>query len=101
MHTPIGATGSSSYVHKRAKLNIDHYHQEVQKTSQELIDKTSKYFLSFKENLVANIEYYQELATKLSSDQKEKFLKDLEELLNQIESNLPEIPTALSLVPIK
>ena len=63
---------------KELRLNIEHYHQEVQKTSQELMDKTSKYFLSFKENLVYKHRVLsRSLLTKLSTDQKEKFLKDL------------------------
>ncbi|MFQ5453602.1 MAG: hypothetical protein ACE5D6_05395 [Candidatus Zixiibacteriota bacterium] len=83
------------------KLYIDFIRQELQKTSEGLLDRTTKYFDDFKQNLITGIEYYRELAEKLSSEQRENFLLNLDSLLEEIENILPETTTALSLESIK
>ncbi|MEE9554346.1 MAG: hypothetical protein V3W18_08630 [candidate division Zixibacteria bacterium] len=83
---------------KELKLNIEHFQEEFQKSSKGLIERTSKYFQGFKENMENGAEYYRRLADEFSAEQKERFLRELDILLEEIESLLPA--PALVVAPI-
>ncbi|MEE8576483.1 MAG: hypothetical protein V3T31_04445, partial [candidate division Zixibacteria bacterium] len=68
------------------KLCIDDFRAELQKVSDELMDKSAKHFQEFRKNLVDGIEYYRSLAEQISADQQERFLEDLDSLFAEIES---------------
>jgi len=74
---------------KEMKLNIEHFQREFQKSSKGLIERTSKYFQTFKCNLQEGVEYYRKLADEFGAEQKEKFLHELETLRVEIENLLP------------
>lgn len=81
---------------KELSLYVDFFRNELQKASEELLIKTTKYFLNFKHNLTSAVEYYRGLAEQLSADQRERFQRDLEALFQEIEKALPEPVTAIS-----
>ncbi len=74
---------------KELALNIEHFQDEFQKSSKGLIERTSKYFQGFRENLESGVEYYRRLADEFSAEQKERFLSELDALLEEIEKLLP------------
>lgn len=78
-------------------LYVDYLRWELQKTSDGLLDKTTKWFLDFKQNLINGIGYYRTLAEQFSREQKEGFLRDLDAVLKEIENILPETTAAISL----
>ena len=82
---------------RELSLYVDYFHQELQKASEGLLNKTSKCFLDFKRSLVTAIEYYQDLAEQFSLEQRERFLRDLDALFEELEKVLPEPATAISL----
>ncbi|MCK4655485.1 MAG: hypothetical protein KAT85_00590, partial [candidate division Zixibacteria bacterium] len=71
--------------------------RELQKASEGLLDRTTKWFLDFKKNLIDGVGYYRGLAEQLSREQKEDFLRHLDALLKEIEYLLPEATAAVSL----
>ncbi len=79
------------------KLYVDHLQKELQKKSEDLLGRTAKRFLEFKQNLISGIEYYRDLAEQFGYEQRERFLHDLDKLLAEIESILPETPAAVLL----
>jgi len=79
-------------------LYVDYFRGELQKASEGLLDKTAKCFLDFKRNLVTAIEYYQGLAEQFSLEQRERFLRELDTLFEEIEDILPGIAAA---IPVK
>ncbi len=70
---------------KEINLYIDFLKDEMKKTSDGLLDKTTKYFQEFKQNLLSGIEHYYEIADQFNQIQREKFQKDLDNLLDEIE----------------
>ncbi len=70
-------------------LYIDYLRRELQKVSEGLLDRTTKYFLDFKKNLIAGIEYYRCLAEQFSLEQRERFLRELDVLFKEIDDILP------------
>lgn len=70
---------------KEINLYLDYLKNEMKKTSDGLLDKTTKYFQEFKQNLLSGIEHYYEITEQFNQTQKEKFQKDLDNLLNEIE----------------
>ena len=81
---------------KELSLYVDYLKDELKKTSDGLLDKTTKYFQEFKNNLLSGIDHHYEIAEQFNQTQKEKFKKDLDILLNEIEMlNLQstELPT--------
>lgn len=85
---------------RELELYVDYLKKEIEKTSRDLLDKTSKYFLEFKENLLSGAEYYQKLAEEFNQKQKEKFIRDLNDLRDEIDklfsglNLMPEVGTA-------
>jgi len=82
------------------RLYIEYLRCEIKKTSQGLIDRTAKYFAEFKEQLLDGIEYYHNLAKKLDSKEKEKFLQDLKALKSELRSILLDPLTPAPLLAI-
>lgn len=70
-------------------IYVDYFRQEVQKTSEELADRTVKCIKEFKRNLITGVDYYQHLAQQFSEEQRERFLAELDALFSEIESVLP------------
>jgi hypothetical protein len=79
---------------KELQLYIEHLKQEKEESSDGLLDRTTKYFNEFKQNLVKGIDYYRDLADEFGQTQKEKFLDDLDKLYKEIESLFPSPITA-------
>ncbi len=75
---------------KELSIYVDYLRREIQRTSEGLVDKTTKYFLNFKQNLNTAIEYYRNLAEQFSAEQKDRFLQDLNKLFSEVENILPE-----------
>ncbi|MCK4857732.1 MAG: hypothetical protein KAT58_07185 [candidate division Zixibacteria bacterium] len=82
-------------------LYIDYFRWELQKVSEGLLDRTTKWFLDFKQNLIGGIEYYRSLAEQFSREQKERFLRDLETLSQEIENILSSTTTAAAIEGVK
>lgn len=70
---------------KELSLYVEHLKEEMKKTSDGLLDKTTKYFQEFKQNLQDGIDHYYEIAGQFNLTQQEKFKKDLDDLLKEIE----------------
>ncbi|UCG14610.1 MAG: hypothetical protein JSU72_09255 [Deltaproteobacteria bacterium] len=70
---------------KELMLYIDHLREETKKFSLKLSPHTPGYFLKFKENLVAGIEYYRRLAEQFIEEQRSRFLADLRILQDEVE----------------
>lgn len=82
---------------KELSLYVDYFRRDIQKASEGLLDKTTKRFMEFKHNLNSAIEYYQDIAEKYSMEQKERFLKDLDNLFEEIEKVFPETGNPIAL----
>ena len=76
-------------------IYVDYLRQEVQKTSEEFVDKTIKCYNEFKGNLISGIDYYRDLAQQFSDEQRERFLSELDTLFSEIENVLPETATVV------
>lgn len=76
------------FIHE-LKLYVDHLSAELKKKSEGLLDRTANSFQCFKQNLITGVEYYRRLADEFGQEQKERFLRDLEALLEEIENILP------------
>lgn len=70
-------------------IYVDYFRQEVQKTSEELADRTVKCVTEFKRNLITGIDYYRHLAQQFSEEQRERFLSELDALFAELENVLP------------
>ncbi len=70
---------------KELNLYVDYLKDEMKKTSDGLLDKTTKYFTEFKENLQNGIDHYYEIAEQFNQTQQENFKNDLDRLLKEIE----------------
>lgn len=82
---------------RELSLYVEYLRRDLRRASEGFLDKTTKRFLEFKHNLISAVEYYQDLAEQFSSEQKERFLRDLDALFEEIEKVLPESTTAVSL----
>ena len=69
------------------KMYIDYLKEEVQKNIDSLTDKQSKYFSSFKSNLLEGIEYYKELIPKMANEA-EDFKNRMGEEIETMKHNL-------------
>ncbi len=78
-------------------IYVDYLRRELQKASEGLLDRTTKWFLDFKQNLITGVEYYRGFAEQFSLEQRERFLRELDALFEEIEKVLPESSTATSL----
>ena len=72
------------------RLYIQYLRDEFKKTSMGLMDRTSKYFAEFKQQLSDGIEYYQNLSKKLEFKERDKFLRDLKELKEELKNIFSE-----------
>ena len=77
-------------------IYVDFLREDLRKASEGLLEKTTKSFLEFKQNLLEGIEYYQDLAEQFSAEQKKRFLDDLDALFKEIEKVLPESTVSVS-----
>jgi len=68
------------------RLYIEYLRNEIKKASQGLLDRTSKYFAEFKQQLSDGIEYYQKLSKKFEFKERDKFLRDLKELKEELKN---------------
>ncbi len=75
---------------KELILYIEYIITEIKRVADGLVERTSKYFIDFKHNLVSGINYYRKIAEKINADQREKFVENLDTLLKKIEEILPE-----------
>ncbi len=78
-------------------IYVDYFRQEVQKASEELVDRAAKCYAEFKHNLITGIDYYRDLAEQFSAEQKERFLSELDTLFSEIEDVLPGTPAVISI----
>ncbi len=67
------------------RLYVEHLQKEARKFSVGLSRRPQAYFKSFRENLIAGIDYYRDVAKQLLEDQRERFLGDLECLRLEID----------------
>ncbi len=82
---------------RELSLYVENFRQELQTASEGLMDKTANCLSDFKGNLIAGIEYYQNLAEQFSREQRERFLRDLDTLFEELEKVFPEPASAISL----
>jgi len=73
---------------KELKMYVDYLFEEVKKCEKDLSDKQSKYFSSFKENLLKGIEYYKQLLPQMT--------KEATERLGKMKTELDRFKIALS-----
>jgi hypothetical protein len=71
---------------------VEHLHQEAKRFSIGLSRRPQGYFATFKENLLAGVDYYRGLARQFIDDQRGRFLEELESLQAEIERVL--VPVA-------
>jgi hypothetical protein len=76
------------------RLYVEHLHQEIKRFSIGLSRRPQGYFATFKENLLAGVDYYRGLAKQFIDDQRGRFLEELESLQAEIERVL--VPVAAS-----
>ncbi|MFH1374389.1 MAG: hypothetical protein ABII79_11395 [bacterium] len=75
-------------------LYVDHLRHELQKASEELVGETAGHLQNFKRNLINGIEYYRRLTDQFRMEQGERFLRDLDTLLKEIEKLIPSTTAA-------
>jgi hypothetical protein len=68
------------------KLYVEQLRREIKSFSLELSRRPTSYFSTFKENLLAGIDYYHDLARRFFEEHRERFLSDLKVLQEEIES---------------
>lgn len=68
------------------KLYVEYLQKEVAEASEGLLDKTAKYFQEFKDNLLNGIDHYYKTAEQFNQEQKEKFIKELDSILDEVEA---------------
>lgn len=72
---------------KELKMYVDYLKEEVEKNIDSLTDKQTKYFSSFKSNLLQGIEYYRQLIPKMANeaeDFKKKMGEEIETMKNSL-----------------
>ena len=78
-------------------LYVDYLKEELRDQSEDLIERTAKYFLEFKKNLLLGIDHYQKMASQLGLEQRQAFIKELDALLADIEDTFSAAQTTLAL----
>ncbi len=78
------------------QLYVDYLKEELRDQSDGLIERTSKYFMEFKTNLLVGIEHYQEMAGQLGLEQRQAFVKELDALLAEIEETFSSAQLTLA-----
>jgi hypothetical protein len=76
-------------------LNIEYLNKEWEHFSLELSNRTPKYFLEFRDNLLSGIEHYRNLAEEFIADKKARFLSELKTLQEELEC-LPLVAVTVS-----
>ncbi len=79
-------TDRSHMMVNELQLYVDFLKQEIVDASAGLLSRTSKHFTEFKENLISGAHYYRQLAEEFGKEKRESFLKDIEELLEELDS---------------
>jgi hypothetical protein len=74
------------------KLYIDYLRKEIDQCSADLTARTPKYFQEFRDNLFAGIEHYRRIAEEFIENKKDKFLRELERLQEELEAMADLIP---------
>ena len=67
------------------QLYINHLKDELVEAKAGILQRTARYFQDFAQNLESGIEYYRELANKLSSNHYDRFLIDLDKFSKEFE----------------
>jgi hypothetical protein len=67
------------------RLYVEQLRKEIKAFSLELSRRPQGYFDTFKENLLAGIDYYRGLARQFIEEQRGRFLEDLQVLQEEIE----------------
>jgi hypothetical protein len=73
---------------KELMIYIDYLKKEIGKNTPDPAEATVKYLTEFKENLLEGIDYYMNVTEKFIEEQKEQFIKDLNNLKAELE-NIP------------
>ena len=73
------------------KIYVAYLRKEIEQLALEIKseDRREKYLEEFKANLIQGVEYYRELALQLLTDQRQRFLDDLDSLHDQLVGLLP------------
>ncbi len=79
-------TDRSHMLVNELQLYVDFLKQEIIDASAGLLSRTQKHFAEFKENLVSGAQYYRQLAEEFGKEKRESFLKDIEDLLAELDS---------------
>ncbi|MDD3374697.1 MAG: hypothetical protein PHY73_03110 [Candidatus Omnitrophica bacterium] len=77
---------------REIKLYVDSFVKEIKRCKCTLTDKQIAYFSGFKKNLIAGIDYYRDLFSKLmhdTQDQQKRILDELKEFRSKLESITP------------
>jgi len=78
---------------KELRLYVDYFREERKKFSSGLSTRSSDYFQELRKNLLEGIAYYRKLSDHFVADQKDRFLRDLQTLQEQIELMVsPAVP---------
>lgn len=70
---------------RELSLYVDHLLSELERIKSDIIPGTTRCLKEFKENLLAGIDYYQELAEEFVKEKRVDFLDDLKRLKERIE----------------
>jgi len=70
---------------RELRLYVDHLRAEVEQVKADLLPGTTRVLTEFKENLLAGIDYYQELAEQFVEEKRRCFLADLAVLRDALE----------------
>jgi hypothetical protein len=85
--------GRSSFMHNPNRphmfirelfLYVNFFQRQVDKRALGLVDISDKYFTDFKSSLIDGIEYYRGMASHLDSEERARFLTDLDEYEGQV-----------------
>ncbi len=75
---------------RELKLYMDYLKTELDRLALGLARRNGQYYMDFRDNLQAGIEYYFNLADKFTREQRGKFLADLNELSAELKTLIPE-----------
>ena len=71
-------------------MYIESLRREIDRSLSGVMERTSKYFQEFKQNLDSGIDYYRTLAQEFSQLKREDLMRELERLLDELKAvNLP------------
>lgn len=84
---------------KELSLYVEYFRNEFQIATDEFSDRTAKRFLEFKDNLIAGIDHYRDLAERFNQQQQERFSEALDSLSEEIDSIHTELEIAKLLTP--